>query len=67
MFPALLEVDRYLYFKRGETIMVKVFKFPASLEVDRFLYPIADDTKPDTNKFPAPREVNWVFYNNMKS
>ena len=47
--------------------MVKVFKFPASLEVDRFLYPIADDTKPDTNKFPAPREVNWVFYNNMKS
>ena len=38
--------------------MVKVFKFPASLEVDRVLSPIADDPKTDTNKFPAPREVD---------
>ena len=42
--------------------MVKVFKFPASLEVDRVLYPIADDTKPDTNKFPAPLEVDRFLY-----
>ena len=61
LFPAPLEVDRFLYAGATEYI-IDGTRFPAPLEVDRFLYFEKISINAFYNLFPAPREVDRFFY-----
>ena len=59
MFPAPLEVDRYLY---APTPDQGQGQFPAPLKVDRYLYECDGMKEPSKGLFPAPREVDrWIY------
>ena len=63
MFPAPLEVDRYLYY-RNLAQFGSALAFPAPREVNRFLYLNLQLSRlmMRGKSFPAPREVDRYLY-----
>ena len=61
MFPAPLEVDRYLYHLES-CLALGGLAFPAPREVDRFLYKYAPWSDEIVFLFPAPLEVARCLY-----
>ena len=61
MFPAPLEVDRYLYIE-NENVENMGILFPTPLEVDRYLYKMKIITTTFKPWFPTPLEVDRYLY-----
>ena len=62
MFPAPLELNRFLYIYEVSLVVAGANPFPAPLEVDRYLYLIIRRTKNPFEQFPAPLEVDRFLY-----